>query len=78
MSEVEGKLVGCDVCGETVFLKHVGDGEGDGGFTRWRKYEKMPDGWGRSFGFGMLCPSCSKRIKTAIDSTVSEIRGKRD
>ena len=29
MSEVEGKLLVCDVCGKTVFLKYVGDGKGD-------------------------------------------------
>jgi len=78
VSEVEGKLLCCDVCGKTVFLKYVGDGEGDGGFTRWRKYEDRPEGWGRFATFSMLCPSCFKRIRTAIDSAVSEIREEHD
>lgn len=78
MSEVEGKLLVCDVCGKTVFLKYVGDGKGDGGFTRWRKYEDRPEGWGRFATFSMLCPSCFKRIRTAIDSAVSEIREEHD
>lgn len=75
MSEVEGKLLCCDVCGKTVFLKYVGDGESDGGFTRWRKYEDKPKGWGVSYGLGMLCPSCSERIKVSIENAMSEIRG---
>lgn len=78
MSEVEGKLLTCDVCGKTVFLKYVGDGETDGGFTRWRKYEDKPEGWSVSYGFGTLCPSCAKRIRTAIDNAVSEIRGEHE
>lgn len=78
MSEVEGKLLVCDVCGKTVFLKYVGDGERDGGFTRWRKYEDKPEGWGVWYGLGTLCPSCNERIKIAVRGTVSEIRGKHD
>lgn len=74
MSEVEGKLLTCDVCGETVFLKYVGDGESDGGFTRRRKYEDRPEGWGMFDVYGMLCPSCSDAIWSAVRAKVSEIR----
>lgn len=45
MSEIKGKLTTCDRCGKTVFLKTIGDGEADGGFTRWNKFEPYPDGW---------------------------------
>lgn len=59
MSEVKGRLVTCDRCGETTFSKTVGDGEADGGFTRWNKFEPLPPGWGGHKGKD-LCPSCSR------------------
>lgn len=45
MAEVNGKLVTCDRCGKQIFLQTIGDGETDGGFTRWNKFENYPDGW---------------------------------
>lgn len=58
--EMNGKMIICDHCGEKVFLKTIGDGETDGGFTRWNKFEPKPDGWERpSFDIGLLCPKCS-------------------
>ncbi len=58
MSQVKGRLVTCDRCGEAVFSKTIGDGETDGGFTRWNKFEPLPRGWGSHNG-NDLCPSCS-------------------
>lgn len=43
--EVCGKLCTCDRCGAQVFLKTTGEGEADGGFTRWNKFEPYPEGW---------------------------------
>lgn len=79
MAEVEGKLLTCDLCGETVFLKYVETKQYDGGFTRIRKYEDIPDGWG-SWHVGdiihsFLCPDCNQRMQEALLACVSGIRG---
>lgn len=66
MAEVNGKLQSCDRCGETVFLKVIGEGEADGGFTRWNKFEKAPDGWERCFEVGLLCPKCNEEYKNLL------------
>ena len=77
MAEVEGKLVFCEVCGQSVFLKCVGEEWADGGYTKWRKYEEMPEGWNNRLLWDprLLCPSCAERIGAAIDATIQEIRG---
>lgn len=58
MSEVNGKMLTCDRCGDTVFLK-----EGE------YLYEKAPEGWAYhnepalvgAWG-GHLCPYCEKKL----------------
>jgi hypothetical protein len=70
MAEVNGKLTICDRCGETNFRKCIGEGERDGGFTQWNKFEPSPEGWtsrevpsryGRRRGeYMMLCPRCNQ------------------
>lgn len=45
MAKVNGQLVTCDRCGKQIFRKCTGEGEADGGFTRWNDFESMPDGW---------------------------------
>lgn len=77
MAETEGKLLTCDLCGATVFLKYIETKDYDGGFTRLRTFEKKPAGWTfiHAFKYNVqLCPSCAKRIEAAIESVVSEIR----
>lgn len=78
MAEIEGKRLICDVCGAEVFLKYVGDGEADGGFSRWRKYEERPKGWHSiniaTHAWANVCPSCVERIGDAVQATVAEIR----
>lgn len=68
MAEVNGKLITCDRCGTTIFLKCIGEGERDGGYTRWNKFEPIPDGWDKLEvpstnnshpTYMQLCPSCS-------------------
>jgi hypothetical protein len=75
MAAINGKLIICDRCGETAFLKCVGEGEMDGGFTRWNKFEPTPDGWGNHRETGLLCPCCDleytklvEMFKTKIES----------
>lgn len=59
MSRENGEMRTCDRCGKQVFLKHIGDGERDGGFTRWNKFEKA-EGW--SVDRGDLCPTCTQEL----------------
>lgn len=75
MAEVKGKIVSCDRCGAHVFSRTTGEGEADGGFTRWNNFEKLPDGWdlvavpkslgwvgcGNAYnGYLQVCPDCHK------------------
>lgn len=66
--DIEGKLILCDhpECDEKAFCKRIGEGEADGGFTRWNKYEKDPDGWGWREG-KRLCPKHFKELNDLID-----------
>lgn len=57
MSKVNGRMVTCDRCDTQIFLKHVGDGEMDGGFTRYNNFEPLPKGWGYYKCYD-LCPDC--------------------
>ncbi len=45
MAAVNGQLTTCDRCGVQIFRKAIGEGETDGGFTRWNKFEPYPEGW---------------------------------
>lgn len=63
MASLNGRMVACDRCGKTVFLKSTGEGETDGGFTRWNNFEEMPKEWGHPrdcVKFCDLCPECNK------------------
>lgn len=75
MAETTGKIVTCDRCGAEIFLKCTGEGEADGGYTRWNKFEAMPEGWdlvavpksvgwtGHGNAYNMylqVCPDCHK------------------
>lgn len=70
MAETEGKLLTCDLCGETVFLKYVNDGI--------RKYDDIPDGWVSwhvgNVIHGMLCPTCNERMQEALLECANGIR----
>jgi len=63
MAEVNGKLCTCDRCGAQVFLKTTGDGEADGGFTRWNKFEPYPEGWKFYHDVGRVCPTCNEEYQ---------------
>jgi hypothetical protein len=75
MAETNGKLVTCDRCGKQVFLKCVGEGEADGGFTRWNKFENFPEGWEYHCEVGRLCPDCNGKYKNLVNTFMSEVRG---
>lgn len=61
MSEKSGKLITCDRCGETLFLKYTGEvglSNYAGPGTR-STYEDLPKTWMHNSGFGHLCPFCA-------------------
>ena len=73
MSRRNGQLVTCDVCGAEAFRATTGDGEADGGYTRWNEFEPMPEGWGSHLGVVEgrarsldLCPACNASIEARV------------
>ena len=62
-----GKLITCDRCGKNLFLKYIGEGETDGGYTRWNKFEDPPNGWEYRCDIGRLCPECNNAYVSMID-----------
>lgn len=80
MAETEGKLLTCDLCGATVFLKHLETKDYDGGFTRVREYEKKPSGWSNihvgKVVYSTLCPECNERMQEALLACIGKIKGK--
>ena len=75
MAEIKGKLVSCDRCEAEVFLKCTGEGELDGGFTRWNIFEEFPEGWEYHCEVGRLCPDCNKKYKELVNTFMAEGRG---
>ena len=73
MSRVNGQMRTCDRCGKQVFLKTIGEGEADGGFTRWNNFEPA-EGW--SVNKGDLCPVCTlefeKRVNEFWSTAINE------
>lgn len=68
MAEINGRLIICDRCGATAFCKCAGEGEADGGFTRWNKFEPAPDGWDWHSDTGSLCSACNEEYTTLIEN----------
>lgn len=67
MAKQNGQVLTCDRCGESVFLRHTGYGERDGGYTRWDKFESPPEGWDYVHNIGDLCPNCARAYKQMIE-----------
>lgn len=59
MAKEIGMLVTCDRCGQTIFLKHIGTEDLDGGYTKYNKFESLPDTWLYETPIGHLCESCA-------------------
>lgn len=57
-----GELRTCDRCKCTGFFKTIGDGETDGGYTRWNKFEPA-NGWSVECDIGDLCPDCTREFE---------------
>lgn len=62
MAKVNGRLITCDRCGKSIFVKAIRDEERDGGFTRWTVFEDA-EGWGYEHFIGNLCPECTKEYE---------------
>ena len=87
MSEQRGKLLTCDRCGKTVFLKELEakERDTDGGYTRWNEYkhEAPPEGWARKY-FGdyttsyNLCPECTKILEETHNNFFKLLKEKKD
>lgn len=58
MAQYNGRLTICDRCGAKGFARTTGDGDADGGYTRWNKFEPL-EGWTYVTGIGSMCPECS-------------------
>lgn len=78
MAQYKGMLVVCDRCGEQAFLKTIGEGEADGGYTRWNKFEQKPSGWD-SLSFEnkwyTLCPVCNAKYSAFVKSFLERSEG---
>lgn len=77
MSTTEGKLLTCDVCGKSIFLRFVGEKQADGGYTKWREYENA-DGW-TSIHMGEIrlqnvCPECGELLRKSLSETIDGVR----
>lgn len=75
MSVTVGKLVVCDRCGESVFVKYKGNKTFDGGYSSAPEFEPIPKDWGvcyplldKSQASKMLCPDCAKKWKSQMNA----------
>lgn len=69
MSERIGKLLSCDRCGKTIFLKGEGTNELDGGYFKVLRFEKPPEGWGSFRDVYTLCPRCHEECDKLIEDS---------
>lgn len=66
MSKKNGLLLTCDRCGAWIFLGCTGEGELDGGFTRWNKFEPAT-GWNIVSDVGDVCPKCWQDYRDMLE-----------
>ena len=67
MSSTKGKLLTCNRCGNTVFLKFLEKVDMDGGFSpSYDKYENKPKEWMWNSEIGDLCPKCAREFQLFI------------
>lgn len=80
MAEINGKMLICDICGKSIFLKHTGTHHEAqyGGFGSYEEYEKPPEGWDYSpivfDGVKNVCPNCSAPLNEFDKKLKEEVR----
>lgn len=62
----KGKLVICDRCGETVFLKYIKTEGGSNYGSDYDVYDNLPEDWLHETGIGYLCPHCANEFRKWI------------
>lgn len=83
MSQIEGRLTTCTVCGKTVFSELLdGNTFQNGGYrSRNEMFQDLPKGWvhtetkifDESLPVGDLCPSCRQRLVDALKREINTI-----
>ena len=66
MAKINGQLLICDKCGKQHFLKCIGTGVTDGGYTTWSKFEEPPKGWKYQIEL-FLCPECNNELNKLLE-----------
>lgn len=83
MSQVEGRLTTCTICGKTIFSELI-DGytfQNGGYCSRNDMFQDLPKGWvhtetlifGESLPVGDLCPYCRQRLVEALKREINAI-----
>ena len=63
----KGEMIICCRDDNFVFLKYLGKGDMDGGYTTWDRFEDLPKEWLYDSRFGYLCPECAKEFKIFVN-----------
>lgn len=72
MAEEKGILTTCDRCETIVFRKLIGTGDLDGGYTKFDKFEPLPDDWLYVYEIGYLCPRCAMEFRAMISTFIDQ------
>lgn len=72
MSAKKGLLTTCDRCGAETFREYIGQGDADGGYTKWDKFKPLPDNWMYASEVGTLCPRCAGLFRVFIHKLMDE------
>lgn len=62
MGAANGRLLTCDRCGQTLFLKETGE-HAEWDETPRKTYESMPDTWLYENPIGYLCEQCAEDFR---------------
>ncbi len=69
MPEAIGKLITCQRCNNTIFLKYTKSRHFDGGYTTVDDFEPLTEGWRQYIDpfKGHLCPKCNEEYSKMVD-----------
>lgn len=66
MAWTNGRRYTCDRCGAECFCECTGEGERDGGWSRWNTFESLPSGW-KTHAIGLFCPVCNRQYSDWVE-----------